>query len=1350
MGGGNEKGRSGNVRFLRVARPVVPHPPVGRRAYGAETPLQRISRPYLPAAGRRPGLAECRASAAWSRTRADPGLVAGVNRVSCLRSWDYASVGKSPLEGLREMVAGLGKFVAKSSRMSCEPIPGGVPVLKRSKPSYALISMAVLAAILVAGGNAQAQKNAKKNPAASPAEKHLGSEIVMRGSYPELQVDGEPFFMHSAAFFYYRTPRDQWEHLLDRYKRLGINTIDIYIPWNWHEPKEGELDFDGHTNPRRDLRALLKMIAERHLRLIARPGPEILNEWRNGGYPDWLLTRPEYKMEPIDILEGRYPPLDGLNAKDAEAAAEGWLGNATHMAEAQRWFAAVGKELAPYSSRREWKNPEVKTPAQSESEQRGGPLLFIQLGDDFAIGQTNRTGEAFWKYVEQLREWIEAGGADVPVFINPADMRVPAEGSGFPQPIGVMGQWYLRPGEGGTSKSQALSAQDATEMEFETDELKTQPVFPPAMIEFQPGWYAPADDDRPVVNATENLLLSSRLLIGDGLHGINYFPLQDTLTPAGYSVPWANRSYRWNAALGVDGNARPELAAVERNGNLLDRWGQQLAASHKRADFGIIDPTGSYPEDLLTADEIVRVKRTLERMERTSTLGMFSSELLDPEHQPLDQLMRDAAIILPVFDPEKPEFQMSEAAQREILEYVEEGGTLVLYLGRPAGKTFEELWKTAPAVPSAATESAVRNHWRVGKGDVIECTKDFDSWVALDESFTENMAQRQSVYALGLLKEILTAGGIEPAVRLPAKQPRGGEIIASEIVADEGTETFGRRKGTTGFLSVTNMANGNPADLTLEALAPEAPARGAANNYISVHVVVPPRESLLLPLNQPICFERIGDEPCEDSLAWSGAEFLDARREDKTLELLLYVPAKEELLLHTEQQPSHVSLDDSKPDSQWTMKTKELRVTLPRGPAPSYLRLLKIDMPYTPHVPKVTKEGKPTPDEFTLAVWNSVQLPVSGNQFMRTYPPLILAEPGKTPSVVLSAFNLNTEYPRDAQANIDGPLHGGESYRIGPQSSEVERIKLKASEKDADNPPVAPDGLIHETIIVKSGQDHRVIPVTFVELRAQGTTNYRYDFDRDGAEEWVLENAATRVLVSPESGGRAIALVDKAGGEDLSTSVGLARDNFFYTPNPTGINPARARGLYGMFNRPYAAKWGGDEKNPTLEMQYDTPDVYPAGASIDKTMRLEDPGTLRVDYRVKLAADKSGGDGTEKHEQRFVAVNSFPATDQGEQRTQFCWDNVASGTEVKAAPTCIEFEPGGKTVEAPEGVKKVEVRTPEQPTIIMEWECKAECARLRIEQKNFSGLFLLEFPPLKPGGDEGNYTVRIHGALQTE
>jgi len=71
---------------------------------------------------------------------------------------------------------------------------------------------------------------------------------------PELRVDGVPFFLHAAQFDYFRIPPDLWFRSLDRYRELGINTIDLRIPWNWHEIGDAEFDFDGHTNPRRNLR----------------------------------------------------------------------------------------------------------------------------------------------------------------------------------------------------------------------------------------------------------------------------------------------------------------------------------------------------------------------------------------------------------------------------------------------------------------------------------------------------------------------------------------------------------------------------------------------------------------------------------------------------------------------------------------------------------------------------------------------------------------------------------------------------------------------------------------------------------------------------------------------------------------------------------------------------------------------------------------------------------------------------------------------------------------------------------------------------------------------------------------
>ena len=1212
-------------------------------------------------------------------------------------------------------------------------------------------------AIAAVNGAPQSPREAGENQIPQ-AQTVRGVEIVEQGGYPELRVDGAPFFIHSASFFYYRIPRDQWEALLRIYRSEGINTIDLYIPWNWHEPKEGEFDFDGHTNPRRDLRTLLTVITQQGFKLIARPGPEILNEWRHGGYAGWLLERPEYKMNPADWIEGRYPPLDGLNTHDAEAAAHGWLENSTHMTYARQWLTTVAKELAPFSSHRAPPAPAAEQAAAS-LQAASGPLLFVQLGDDLAIGRANRAGPEFWRYVDSLRGAVEAGGVDVPVFINPTDMRVSAAGSGLAHLIGVMGQWYLRPRDAAAgappgSAGSTLAASDAGELEFFTEELKTQPNFPPVMIEYQAGWYTPADDDRPLQNLVENTLLSSRLLLANGIHGLNYLPLQDTYSPAVYSVPWANRSYRWDAPLGPDGDPQPRLHAMTRNSSVLHRWGPQLAASHKRADFGILYPLGAYPQELLSRADILHVSESVMRVERLATLAMLSTELLDPAYQPVEQLLRDPMLLLPVFDPDRPQFQLSEQAQRAIVAYVRRGGTLLVFPVRPTGSLLEELWKSAPEPEALAPDKGIRARWKFGGGEVIESTKDFFSWVALDRSLAENRAQRESDWAIGVLREFIAAAGLRPTVIISGKATGAAHLIASELVTNEGTGALGERKGGQGFLSVTNLSADSAANTFLEILSPAASARGKHAEYTALHVTVPPRESLLLPLEAPICFADPANAPCGEAVQAASAEFLDARREGKLLELQFYAPMRAEVHLRLAHKPAHVAVDDNNLETTWVPAENELRVPLMRGAAPHYVRTLKIELNYKPHVPEAEKVGKASLAGFDFFAWNAMRFPISQGAFLRTFPPLILLDPNRQTSIMFTVVNLSRNAGRDIGVTVEGPLHGTESYRLPPESAEVEFIKLKPAGKEAMAIPHGTDGFLHGTIQIHSKTDHRSIPVIFLPLRQDGVTHYRYDFDRDGADEWVLENAGLRLIVSPESGGQIVALVDKPSGANLATSVGLVRDSFSYAENPDGAGEHRAHGRNGLFNRPYTAQWQSEQTNPAVTLQYDAPDIFPSGAHIEKIIQFESAVTLRVDYRVSLNASKHDGAGPPNSPpQSFVAVNSFPAVAQVDHATLFCWNTEPPPADPKetAQPArnekvnlhCEDFSPNGKIIELPADARRVEVHTAGHPATALEWDCGKACPQMKIEPRNFSALFRLQFPPLTPGAGLAQYTLRI-------
>ena len=116
-------------------------------------------------------------------------------------------------------------------------------------------------------------------------------------------LDGERVLLTSGSLHYFRVPRDLWRDRLEKAKSFGLNCIQTYVAWNVHEPHEEEYRFDGDA----DLSAFFSLCEELGLYVIARPGPYICAEWDFGGFPAWLLTKP-------DILIRRY----GLHGRERE------------------------------------------------------------------------------------------------------------------------------------------------------------------------------------------------------------------------------------------------------------------------------------------------------------------------------------------------------------------------------------------------------------------------------------------------------------------------------------------------------------------------------------------------------------------------------------------------------------------------------------------------------------------------------------------------------------------------------------------------------------------------------------------------------------------------------------------------------------------------------------------------------------------------------------------------------------------------------------------------------------------------------------------------------------------------
>jgi amino acid transporter len=416
--------------------------------------------------------------------------------------------------------------------------------------------------------------------------------------YPVFAVAGKPFFVYGASFFYERIARDQWPATLAAYKRLGINTIDLYLIWNWHEPEQGARDFTGSTDPRRDLLGLLKLTHELGFKLILRPGPVIRNEWRNGGYPAWLLETPPYNMPLHDVLEGRYPATATLQNAHADAAAAEWLGNATHLTEAGQWLHDVLDTVQPYSE----------------------DVIAIALDDDQGAYLDNDTWPApHWHdYIDWLRKNVRAVvGPHVPLFINTYEMKVPSA-----SPQWAWGNWYQ-------SGSYRITAHDLADLDFATGLLQTQDALPVMQSEFQAGWLQGADEAAPRPSDPVSTSLALAELLRDGAHGIVNFPVQDTIYPHGWEAPWANWSYGWGAALTVDLQASKRYAPTRAFGDVVRRYGALLARTHVVADAAIIWPPTLFTPGTLSNGDFAALAAATIAMQRSCNARGLTCTLVD-------------------------------------------------------------------------------------------------------------------------------------------------------------------------------------------------------------------------------------------------------------------------------------------------------------------------------------------------------------------------------------------------------------------------------------------------------------------------------------------------------------------------------------------------------------------------------------------------------------------------------------------------------------------------------------------------------------------------------------------------
>ncbi|MHC5249127.1 glycoside hydrolase family 35 protein [Enterococcus sp. LJL90] len=181
-------------------------------------------------------------------------------------------------------------------------------------------------------------------------------------------LDGQPLKIISGAIHYFRMTPAQWEDSLYNLKALGANTVETYIPWNLHEPTEGNFDFSGI----KDIVAFVRLAQKMDLLVILRPSAYICAEWDFGGLPAWLLNYPNIRLRSTDAI---------------------------FMEKVKNFFAVLLPKLLPLQIT------------------EGGPVIMMQLENEYGSYGMEK------EYLKQTKKIMEDGGVTVPLFTADGDWQ---------------------------------------------------------------------------------------------------------------------------------------------------------------------------------------------------------------------------------------------------------------------------------------------------------------------------------------------------------------------------------------------------------------------------------------------------------------------------------------------------------------------------------------------------------------------------------------------------------------------------------------------------------------------------------------------------------------------------------------------------------------------------------------------------------------------------------------------------------------------------------------------------------------------------------------------------------------
>jgi hypothetical protein len=358
-------------------------------------------------------------------------------------------------------------------------------------------------------------------------------------------IDGRDTFLYSGSFHYFRCPKQLWADRFQKMKEAGLNCVETYVAWNWHEPQPPDGLDDFSKMDMTDLTDWLDMAINRFgFYVILRPGPYICAEWDGGGYPQWLVT------------------------KRPAGVSSHWLrgDDPVYLDWCKHWFAAAAKATAPF---------------QITHMPPGKPgVILWQIENEYDYADVPPAAKL--RQLQALAHDSRDDGIDVPLITCMTE-----------NPLFRQDPYLLQ------NVIECRNTYPRFDAENELRSLNTlggyQPEKPKMITELQGGWFSDVGGHlSQYIGLTPQQITRVTLLPWAlGYTATNYYMMFGGTNLGDWGSANRTTSYDYDAPIREFGGVGPRYFAVQAMGNFLKEHAAQLIRS-QAVDFSI-DPS---PDDI--------------------------------------------------------------------------------------------------------------------------------------------------------------------------------------------------------------------------------------------------------------------------------------------------------------------------------------------------------------------------------------------------------------------------------------------------------------------------------------------------------------------------------------------------------------------------------------------------------------------------------------------------------------------------------------------------------------------------------------------------------------------------------